>query len=401
MLRVLFVDDESRVLDGLRRQFRDMRHEWQMDFVESARSAIAMARSRPWDVIVTDMRMPEMSGADFLVEMRKLCPASVRIVLSGQADHEATLKAAAVTHQYLAKPCDADLLRRSITEAIARETLLRSSRLLGMIKHIDSLPKLPKVYAELVVEAKRTSCSGSSIAAIINSDPGLCAELLKLANSAFFSLTTPVVNVEQAITVIGLENVISLVVTAVLKQGLTVPAESAAFFEAVWSHSVQVATRATALATERALGRQETDAAVSAGLLHDVGKLVLASNLWSEYERIVASSSDQSQPVSLRESQAFGAAHADVGAYLLALWNLPNEIVTIVQNHSQPSAATAANLEVLAVVHVADVLARPRTPTNDLAGIADADLLRAVGWEPDWQALAQEVAMQPVELAGD
>jgi len=108
--RVLFVDDEPRILDGRRRMLRSMRHEWKMSFAETGQEALAILANQPFDVVVVDMRMPGMDGVQLLSEVRKRHQI-IRIVLSGTADREAILRAVGLAHQYLSKPCDAETLK--------------------------------------------------------------------------------------------------------------------------------------------------------------------------------------------------------------------------------------------------------------------------------------------------
>src|ERR1017187_6368046 len=114
MKNLLFVDDEVRVLQGLQRQLYGMRNEWNMNFKEGGAKALDFMASAPVDVIVTDMMMPGMDGAQLLTEVMKRHPDTIRIVLSGHADREAILRLVGPAHQYLSKPCDAEELRNAI-----------------------------------------------------------------------------------------------------------------------------------------------------------------------------------------------------------------------------------------------------------------------------------------------
>jgi len=119
MTRIIFVDDEPRVLDGIRRFLYPMRREWDMSFACSGPQALEIMAHDPFDVIVTDVRMPGMDGTELLARVRDLHPGVVRIVLSGHSDRDLTLKAAVSAHKYLSKPCDAQSLKVTIAGAVA------------------------------------------------------------------------------------------------------------------------------------------------------------------------------------------------------------------------------------------------------------------------------------------
>ena len=109
--RILFVDDDEHLLAGLRRGLRSMRHSWEMAFVRGGVEAFARFRERPFDVVVTDMRMPDLDGVELLRRVRDFRPETVRFALSGTYDQETAVGVAGVVHQFLAKPCDLDRLR--------------------------------------------------------------------------------------------------------------------------------------------------------------------------------------------------------------------------------------------------------------------------------------------------
>ena len=112
MRRILFVDDDPRILEELRDMLRPQRHDWEMAFAPSGDAALALMQASPFDVIVSDMRMPGMDGAALLARVRQEYPQVVRIVLSSHTELSTALRVVPVAHQFLAKPCDAEMLRR-------------------------------------------------------------------------------------------------------------------------------------------------------------------------------------------------------------------------------------------------------------------------------------------------
>ena len=119
MTRILFVDDQQQVLDSLRDALRPQRHEWEMLFATSGADALAELERAPCDVVVSDMRMPGMDGAALLGHVEHSHPAAIRIVLSGSTEREVVMRAAAVAHRLLAKPCDVEELVRVVTRSCA------------------------------------------------------------------------------------------------------------------------------------------------------------------------------------------------------------------------------------------------------------------------------------------
>src|ERR1700722_16735111 len=118
MMRLLFVDDEPRVLQGLKQSRRGKRKIWDMVFAEGGAGALAELERGRFDAIVTDMRMPGMDGAELLNRVKCAQPEALRIILSGQMDPGAAVRAASSAHRFLAKPCDSDTLIEILSESL-------------------------------------------------------------------------------------------------------------------------------------------------------------------------------------------------------------------------------------------------------------------------------------------
>src|SRR5262249_55795436 len=115
--KLLFVDDERNVLEGLHRMLHGLRGEWEMQFALSGQQALALMAKQDFDVIVSDLLMPGMSGAQLLQEVMTRHPDTIRVVLSGHVDDQLSMRALGVTHQYLSKPCTPELLKSTVVRA--------------------------------------------------------------------------------------------------------------------------------------------------------------------------------------------------------------------------------------------------------------------------------------------
>ena len=149
-MRVIFVDDEPNILSGLRRILRPMRKEWEMVFEEGGEPALATLENAPCDVVVSDMKMPGMDGAEFLSRVREKYPASIRIALSGETDSHMIYRCVQHAHQYLAKPCDADALVSAVKRAFSLRKLMHDENLEAIVANMTSLPSLPEQYEQIL-----------------------------------------------------------------------------------------------------------------------------------------------------------------------------------------------------------------------------------------------------------
>ena len=356
MKQLLFVDDEPKLLDGLKRSLRPMRHEWNMTFVTSGAEALRVLEQAPFDVVVSDMRMPGMDGAQLLNEVQQRYPQIVRIVLSGHSDQEMIYQSIAATHQYLAKPCESELLRVAVMRACALRELLGNGSLRRLVTGMQQIPSQPALYAEIRREAESKTASLETIGAIVSKDMGMTAKILQLVNSAYFGLRGTVSTAEQAVNLLGLDTVQALVLTVHVFSQFAPTHGSRFNMDRLWEASTETGSLARAIAKAEQAPALVIDQAYTAGLLHDVGMLVFAANVLKRYDATLTMAYEQGIPLWEVERQEFGATHADVGAYLLGLWGLSDPIIEAVAFHHRPAECVGATFSPLTAVHVANVL---------------------------------------------
>jgi HD-like signal output (HDOD) protein/CheY-like chemotaxis protein len=376
---LLFVDDESRVLQGLQRQLRNMRHEWDMNFSDGGRNALEFMASRPVDVLVSDMMMPEMDGAELLTEVSKRHPNTVRIVLSGHADREAVLRLVGPAHQYLSKPCDAEELRNAVASAFALRDLLSNERLKQLATRIKSLPTLPALYQQLTDELRKEDASMQQIGEIISHDIGMTAKILQLVNSAFFGLPQPISNPAEAVMYLGLSTVRALVLSLQVFSQFKNPPLPGFSLDALANHCWIAAVLARRIARAEGADMKMMDQCFLAGLLHDIGRIILADGLPEQYAKVWSDTRQRRLPIWQAEQAEFGATHADVGAYLLGLWALPNPIVEAVALQHCPSVCLAKEFSPLTAVHVASAFAHEKDGDAAESIFIDMDYLTKLG----------------------
>ncbi|HEX9047482.1 MAG TPA: response regulator [Verrucomicrobiae bacterium] len=391
MKTLLFVDDEPKVLQGLQRQLRPMRGEWDMHFVESAAQALEFSAGRPVDVIVSDMMMPGMDGSQLLNEVLKRHPQTVRLVLSGHAGREAVLRLVGPAHQYLPKPCNADELREAISRAFALRDLLGNERLKHLTARIKNLPSLPALQNRLTEELEKESPCIETVGEIISRDIGMTVKILQLVNSAFFGLGQPINNPTEATVYLGLNTIRSLVLSMGIFSQYDQKKCPAFSLDALAQHSWVSATMARTIARHEQCDFKVVEQCFLAGLVHDIGELVLAFGLHEEYAAVIEQAKKSGQPTWQVEQQVFGATHADVGAYLLALWGLSNPVIEAVALHHQPARCASAEFSPGVAVHVADVLAHEsRAVSGDNLPQLDMAFLDHLGGPERVQAWREE-----------
>lgn len=354
---VLFVDDDSNLLQGLQRMLRSKRKDWEMTFVSGPRQALEQMEKRCFDVIVTDMRMPEMDGAELLLRVKSICPRSVRIVLSGQAELGTIMKAIGSTHQYLSKPCDAELLKATIDRAAYLRKVMNNEALEEFISGLEHIPAQPDVYDQVIDAVNAEKPSIEKISTVIARDIGMAAKILQLVNSSFFGPKCDVVDIYGAIGSLGVELLRKLIIS----HGIFTRSETGyvggVSLELLNRHSISIGNFALRIATLEGIPRTEANVCSLTGLLHDIGKIVLSLYAPEKYKEILAIGNlgQEEEGWSEKEFELFGTTHSEVGAYLLGIWGLPKSVVDAASHHCD-ACDISQHFTVLSALKIANLL---------------------------------------------
>jgi HD-like signal output (HDOD) protein len=395
--RIIFVDDEPTILRMNRRMFQNRQDAWDMEFVEEGTAACRAFESAPFDVIVTDMRMPNMDGAELLGWVQENSPQTVRIVVSGFAETEAILRSLPVAHQFLSKPFEAKVLASTIERACDLQKLLQNDSLRELLAGLRSLPAMPELYQKLTAELADPNSSLSDAAALVEQDPGLSAKVLQLVNSAFFGVPQRISNVRSAVTYIGSNMLKSLVLTVEVFRGLDSLGQRIGPFsiDALHRHSLTTANIARLLLRER----QPSEDAFIAGILHDIGLLILAGEKSELFGEVMDLHRTEDLILVEAETSILGVNHAEVIAYLLGVWGLPYPIVDAVARHHRPDSVADPCFDVVTATYIADALAEEAGAglgcDSPIDAPLDEEFLKTIGVADDlpaWRELALDQA---------
>lgn len=406
--RILFVDDEVVVLQALHRMLIGMNQEWHVEFTDSAAKALQIMSRMNFDVVVSDLFMPGMDGDQFLREVMLKYPQSTRIIMCWQADQASLRKVFSLAHQFLFKPCDSEQLLNTLARAVSQTDRITNEKVKKLISQMRTVPSLPSLYVELMREMRADDPSLQKAGQIIAKDPGMSAKILQLVNSAFFGLPWKVSNPVEATVYLGLETVKALVLSLQVFSMFDRMNIKSFGFERLWMHSWECGILAKRIcsAERRDIGLAEH--AFVTGLLHDIGKLVLASNLPDPNREVLKQAETDHIPLWQAERQMFSCSHAEVGGYLLSLWGLANPIVEGVTYHHNPSESLNRSLGPVIAVHVANALDHEYhndLPHQEFGGV-DLDYILTLGlgehfssWRDTCSALFEQKKEEGAETA--
>ena len=352
-MRILLVDDETRLLDGTRRAIRLERPAWAVATACGGEEAIQVLQEGNIDVLVTDMLMPGMDGAALLRRARQLSPGTVRLILSGHAGRDLIQSCEAYFHRFLGKPVDPDAFIRVIESFEIAAGDLRTIHARRLVAGLERVPSLPNLHGELAQLLTEPAPSLEAVHRIVQRDLGMASKVLKLANSCFVNSERKVNDLRQALELLSLD----VLKQAILVHGALEAAQelhpSGLDLPELWEHSEAVGRAAATLAEVEGWGPQVAATCYSAGFLHDLGRAVLAGAAELADRGGLDLAREERLPLSLVELEAYGTDHSAVGAELLQLWGLDPALCRAVASHHHPQSDSGGDFISLAV-HLAD-----------------------------------------------
>lgn len=364
MIRIYFVDDEQQLLDGLQNLLRKQRRVWDMKFLLGGEAALAALAEQPCDILVTDMRMPGMDGAQLLEQVQARYPEVIRMVLSGQADDAQIARTLPVTHQFLSKPCDTETLMAAIERVLAVRAAVTDPSVRAVVGRFAALPSPKGIYEELLRAAASPLTTQAEFGAIIAKDPAMSAKTLQIVNSAFFGLPQHLASIPQAVAYLGVESIKSLSLMANVFDAAAKADLRHFSLEELQRRSLLTAALAQRLVRDPGYAEQ----AFAAGMLHDIGILVTAIGMPERFRAALAAAEVTGTEWLEIEATRLGVRHAAVGGYILAAWGLPPGVVEAVVLHHDEAPASGAHRHVVEAVRLAQAIGHA---------------VQAGRWEPD------------------
>lgn len=347
---ILLVDDEKAVLKALQRSL--IRNDLDIFMAENGQAALDILAHRNIDIIISDMRMPEMNGHQLLRKVKEMYPSTIRLILSGYVDENEITRAMldGSSKMYILKPWDSQMLSKTIRQLLDVRELLQNRNLLEIINKTDGLCGLPRIYNKLM-DMINQDVGTQQIAAVIEEDPVITAQILHIANSAFYGIKTG--SIKQAIIYLGLTAVKSIVLSTSLCESLEDRNMRTFSKELLWRHA-SMTNHLVGQLYYKLIGQHIPTTASTVGLLHDIGRMALLCQFPNKYAQVDAAVKEQPNvPLEELERQFLGVSHQDVGGYLLDWWSLPHQIVESAMFHHDPFNDNVGDRKLVSIVHIA------------------------------------------------
>ncbi len=356
--KLLFVDPDTNALDAYKRLLKALRPTWSASYAANGREAIQIMRKLKPDAMITELNMTIENDADLLKAVQKFYPDVIRIVLSSESDAQAEtiLRATQSAHRFLAKPCKGETLLANIEQAAELRKILNRRELREIISGMPYLPSLPQLYHDLLRAMESPLVSIAELGDIIARDVSMTTRVLHLVNSAFFGLPRQVSNPREAAAMLGLNVLKSLILY--VKLFFAAPDSKFPGFslDDMWAHSSLTARLSREIARDLGGNSRIQEDAFLAGMLHDVGKLLLLEQ--PKYFNTVTWKQSENNDLTFADAEylEYSTSHAEIGGYLLGLWGLPDPVVEAVACHHRPTQISGETSRVLAATYLANAM---------------------------------------------
>lgn len=397
--RILFVHDDAATLAALEHALGGNRGEWTVEVARTPADALERLAASRFDAVVADAGRRGMGGS-FLDDAAVRQPRAVRLLLSTSGGRAMLMRAGGSAHQHVSSPVDLQSAFERLESTFALGELLDDARLQAVVGRLKAVPSLPSVYVAIMAELRQEEPAGQRIGELVAKDAGMSAKLLQLVNSPFFGLRMEVTDPAHAVQMLGLETVRALVLSMHIFEQFDERSIARYRLARVWRHSLSAAHCARLVARLHDPKAEAVGEATTAALLHDIGKLVLASGLKDEYGAAVARAEQARTAQWEAERELLGATHAEVGAYLLSVWGLPDPIVEAAAWHHRPSACPSPRFGPLGVVHVVDAIEHEAHPADTVGAAPSLDDAYMERFKAVWQYAAWKAAYLDAEGEG-
>ena len=373
---VLVVDAGHGLLTPVREAVAAIDGHWAVRGASTPQDAAAELATGHVDVAI--VAIPPSAGAlAFLEWMRLNYPTVTRLAAYPSRSTEEAIRTAGVAHQLLGHAPDRSSLMAAVGRSVTLRHRVRSRQLTDFVGSLERIPTVPSVYRQMRELLDSPDYSLANLADLVGRDAGMAIKVLQIVNSAYFGLPRRISNLRQAVGLLGADAIASLVLGMSLHQQALISGAAADAISDEWPRALTVARLSRAVASASGADRAAAEAAYLGGLLHNVGRLVLAANL-PELYLSTPWPPDIVDLITLERS-TLGAGYPELGAYLIGTWGLDDDLVEAVAFHAEPSESLNRGAGSLPAVHSAVALA------SSTCFEPDRGYLAAIGRLDDWQ----------------
>ena len=370
--RILIVADDAGDFQAAKTAFSSLPAGWQVHFSQSEKDALCYLDQCEFDVIFVDLSAGPFAGAQFLHEVWKKHPRTVRYLLVESMDTDMIVTCVLGAHQFVPKPLTQSSIATALNRVQTLNRMVRVPHVQTLVSRIRSFPGRPAIYLQVMRELRSKNASAQVVGELVAQDLSISTKLIQIVNSAYYGMAQEIYDPTEAVLLIGMQTTASLVLSIEAFAHFDKVKPRYNLTDRVWRHCQSVAQSAKRISEVVTTDPTIANEAYTAGLLHDIGKLALAMNFEEEYQAILNLAQSRRLPLWKVEGDVLGANHAEVGGYMLATWGMPFAMIEAVAGHHLPAQSLGSKFSALTAVHMANGLIKAEHPGR--SGFPEAEL---------------------------
>jgi len=381
--RILIVEAEGGERQRLAGLFLGSKEEWDVTFVDNYTEALALTSQVTIDAVLSDMPQLAVEVSSYLSEMAQWPRRVPQFFRADFKDKELLTKLFGPVPQFIDRTWDAARMELAIRRAFWRDMRLLNKSLQDLVSQMRELPSVSSLYCEVLHQLQSADPNIEQLGLLVSRDLAMSAKVLQIVNSAYFGLSRQISSAAEAVLYLGIQSLKALLLFTEFASHYEASRCPLFSLQELWHHSMATAALARQIALAEKNGAAMAEEAFTGGLLHDIGKLMLAANMPDLCNQTLAVANRNSIPLWEAELATFGTSHAELGACLLCSWELPLAILDAIVWHHAPVHSGSGTFSPIVCVHVANALDHenhvlsPKTPQ----ALIDLDYLRAIGLE--------------------
>ena len=327
----LYVGHEGACADQMASVVAECQADWQLNRTADAASAIDIVMQRNISIVIAGYGEDLEGCGDLFRTLLESCPGVVRLAMIPEPLYSSADLAMLSAHQAVVADSSAKVVKAVLERAVSvRGKLQANPRMEGLLSKINTIPTPPALYFKVREEIHSPDSNAHSIAVLVARDAVLTARILRMVNSGLFALPFSIADLDHAIALLGTQTVLGLVLSVHLYKSRPLPGIN---MDALWRHSFVVSAVARHITSELGGIRDDVSASGVAGLLHDIGSLVLLANFPDSYPALIRQADGDESVLLLLELESLGVDHAELGGIIVDLWCLPDAVVAAVAEH--------------------------------------------------------------------
>lgn len=363
---------------------------WSVNIADNTKDAVDFVRGNDIDVIICDDEVADSKGLDVISSCSHERPGVLSFLRkSNSPTKEESIALSEKKVFVLPENLEEEGIYSHISRRVLLKSLSENLNLLSVIRKMKKMPTIPQLYHQITRELRKEDGSIEFVAGLISKEPSMATRILKAVNSPAYVLGYEITEVVHALLFLGKEATQAQILADSVFNSYPNQSVAGLNLQEVWKHSINVSAIARRISMSIDSNKKSAEIACTAGVVHDLGKVLMATNLPDHYQQAVNYAKEERVPLVQAEEKVFGTNHAQVAASLMGLWSIPFRILNSVAYHHNPTGTMKKPPTSAMALYIADGFENAKSK-NVLGQNIDENIIEDWGFTDQFEDWAEE-----------